>query len=315
MTVHAYASRQHYYDHLAPIWEALPAAVRGYVMGPRTTNPWRTHPLMPVTRDDLVLVASYVDSQKFARHRVVYVEHGAGQTYTGDALGIGHGSYSGGNGHDHTALFICPNETVAARWMLRYPIPAVAVGCPKLDAWTDAARDPEVVGITFHWDNPLVPESRSAFHHYRQSLPRIVADLRGSGRRVIGHGHPRAERALQAVWKALDVPYEPNLDALVRRCGTLVVDNSSAMYEAAAVGVNVVALNASWYRRHVEHGLRFWSAVPGVQVDEPIDVPAAVEEADRYELERLRGVRAAYSAVDGGASRRAAAAIMEVHRG
>lgn len=318
--IHLYASRQHYYDHMASIWAAIPERLRGEAFGPRSGNPWATAvPKRQIPHDDYVLVASYVDSRKMARNHVIYVEHGAGQTYDGDERGVGHGSYAGGTGHEHTALFLSPREEIAERWRRRYyGVPAVAVGCPKLDRYVGhlgpAAGDQTVV-FSFHWDNPLCPESMSALGHYRRQLPALIAELRRGGWRVLGHGHPRAMGALARVWRELDVPVVAEQEYVFRHASVFVADNTSALYEAAAIGIPVVCLNAPWYRRDIHHGLRFWDVVPGVQVDRPDDLVAGVERAQARgtedEANRMAAVHKTYAAVDGAATERALRAILE----
>jgi hypothetical protein len=45
------------------------------------------------------------------------------------------------------------------------------------------------------------------------------------------------------------------------------------MWEAAALGIPVVVVNASWYRRDIDHGLRFWEYSDiGPNVDHPADL-------------------------------------------
>lgn len=360
MKVDAYSSLPHYSDHLRPVWEALPPAVRGHWYTPAD--------LHRADRDRLMMVAGYRDAIQVGNRPLVYVEHGAGQSYQGDPRAATDGSYSGGAGLDQVVLFICPSEAVVMRWLVAYPrARAVAVGCPRLDRWHGyaaqqanrppsthgagapppdtaqasagtsgpgvqlAASGPPIgtvatapgggaplptVAVTFHSDLAVCPETRSAWRHYDAALPALVADPRW---RVLGHGHPRLWPTISQRWRRLGVDHTPNADDVLGQAHVLVADNTSLMYEAAAVGIPVVVLNAPWYRRHVHHGLRFWSHPPGIQVDHPAELPDAIAMAllDHPVLQAMRAaaVAAAYAHVDGRASERAAAAILEVLNG
>ncbi len=268
-----------------------------------------------------MIVASFVDARRMWPRPVIYVEHGAGQFYDGDPVSARHGSYAGGDGLSHAVLFIAPNEHVAARWRAAYPAtPAVVAGSPRVD---ELARIPapdslqRCVAFAWHWECMLVPETRSAVRHYAAAMPMIVAELRGADVEVLGHGHPRAWRQLRTMWGRMGVEAVERFEDVVARAHVLVMDNSSAMYEWAALGRPVVALNAPWYRVHVEHGLRFWSHVPGPQIDHPGPLAGTIlaelaDPARSAHLRRHAADRAYAHRMDGHAARRAAEAIMEV---
>lgn len=266
------------------------------------------------------MVAAFVDARKLTgTTELIYVEHGAGQSYDGDPRGLGHGSYSGGSGLDAVALFICPRQEIADRWMNRYDVPAVAVGCPKLDrrhAASDRLRsDPPTVAVSFHWENPLVPESRSALGHYERHLSGLIRAVRAAGGELVGHGHPRAWGALWRLWRRLGVDPVEDLDVVFDRATVFVADNTSALYEFASLDRPVVVLNAPWYRRDVDHGLRFWETIPGIQVDDGADLLDAIAEAvpDPPYLSAVRhdAVARTYASTDGHAAERAVRAIEE----
>lgn len=325
--IDAYWSLRHYADHIRPVFDALPPAIRGTAYTPETLR-HRDH-------SRPVIVASYRDAEAVAPSPYVLVEHGAGQTYEADGRSRRNPSYSGGDGHERCLLFLCPSERVAERWRARYDAPAAVVGSPRLDRWGQGAstarccatpaaepgssRHPApapvpIVAVTFHADLAVCPETRTAWHYYDAFLPRLCADPRW---RVVGHGHPRLWPTIRRRWQQLGVAHSPDPDEVLAQADVLVMDNTTLGYDAAALGIPVVCLNIPAYRRDVEHGLRFWSAPPGVQVDHPAELPDAIMRAlaDPPALRaiRERAALAAYDGlVDGKASERAAAAILEV---
>lgn len=325
MLVDAFASQPHYFDHLAPIWRALPQ--RGRFLVPRQIERAAARHEIAVERGDWqqaqtgppVLIAGMGDAARVhPNRRLVLVEHGAGQTYAGDRSALTrHPHYAGGVGRDRVALFVVPSERVAALNRARYPrTPNAVVGCARLDNVARRTRrrsDPPTVVVTFHYQGPRdPPEARTAFPAFRKEF----VDLEGGPWRLLGHEHPRWGGRLLRIWEARGWESTADADEVLARADLLVGDNSSLLYEAAAVGVPVLCLDAPWYRREVEHGLRFWQHAPGLRVG-PGDLVDGVRRAldDPPELQAIRhsAVAAVYSRVDGRAGQRAARAIVR-HR-
>lgn len=326
MIVNAYASLPHYAQHIEPIVQALRReGVFGEFWSPRSVNPWGTPlPVDLSARRDPVIVASHTDAVRMshARRPLIYVEHGAGQTYVGVDRGAG-SSYSGGD-HDHlnVVLYVCPNVNVAARWQARYPDRATVVaGCPRMDRWHSANlvtrnADRRVVAWAWHWEGQACPETLSALGHYLTRIGACVAAWRAQGWNVVGHGHPRNETFLRHLWASHGVEWW-EASRIFDEAAVLVADNTSLLYEFASLDRGVVTLSAPWYRRDVEHGLRFWSHIPGIEVTDPamlervrLDV---IANDDLPIVEKRRAVVAdVYAHADGKASTRAAEAIADV---
>lgn len=259
MKVHAISSQPQFWRHIRPVYEALPPDWQGKVVNsPRP----RLGDLPP---DDAVLVGGSGNITLAEGRRVIYVEHGAGQTYS-DVRSKSAENYPGGLHPDNVIGYLCPNETVAATWHR----PSVVVGCPALSG-VHAGLGDRVV-FTFHWDAVLVShEARSALPHYYEQLPEILDWVRRSGDgwlTPLGHWHPRDPKT-ENLWKWLGVECEPDPDRALERAALVIADNTSFAYEATALGIPCVALNAPWYRRDVHHGLRFWDHPPGLMVDDP----------------------------------------------
>lgn len=314
--IDCYASRLHYWLHLEPVWVLLAAqGLAGTAYTPRTIG----HRRGPETATRPVLVASWADAHYMSRGPVVYVEHGAGQTYDTPAAN----GWAGAPGLDHVRLFVCPSEAVAQRWREAYPdTPTVAVGDPFLDRYhRDRLRHERpwnrrpVVCVTFHWDCALVPETRSAWPHFDAGLPHLRDWCATNDVRLVGHAHPRLWRRLSRRYERLGIEHVERWDELIGRVDVLVADNTSVMWEHASLDGQLVILNAPSYRRDVEHGGRFWRwACAGEQVDDPAHLIDAVDDAlvcpGVHAEERRRVTSEAYAHVDGRAAERAVQAIV-----
>lgn len=314
------ASRGNYRRHLEPIGRVLEA--RGHDVA------WLASARARPRAHSLVLAASWYDARRWRDHRTVYVEHGAGQTYLGRDE-----AYAGGSGLDHVVCFIGPGEHVSARWRAVYPSRlAVSVGCPALDVHlreragqthiAPGARDSRdestttarrTVVVTCHWRCSVCPETLPAVDLFSAALHGLRTACNVE---VVGSSHPRDARRYERFWRGLGVPFMADPDDVIRTADLLVADNSSLLYEAAACGVPVLALNRPSYRRDVEHGLRFWSHVPGLSCDDPADLHRAIDRAlgDPPTARALRAlaVQFTYAHRDGASSERAADAIEEV---
>lgn len=325
-TIDVYASQVNYWRHLAPVVDELRA--RGHdvaTWSPPKAQSWGPPLGKRRIRASVAVCASYLDARRLLPQRVIYVEHGAGQTYV-EGTGIG---YAGADDLEHVVLFVAPGEHVAARWRACYPqVPVETVGCLALDQHLhdfhtpdSGVRNPDdrpLVVISQHWRCGVCPETMPAGPDFERGIRELarLGDIQ-----LLGHAHPRGARLTAQWWREWGVvDFEPDPDVVLSRLvatrGLLVHDNSSLMYEAAALDVPVLALNAPTYRRDVEHGLRFWSHVPGLQCDSvgtfiPA-VIAALDDPPEAKALRARAASHVYAHRDGGAAARAADAIERV---
>jgi len=278
-----YATAIHYRHHLEPL--GLEITDR------RVTN----HPR--------VVVASRKDARKMEPVKtaeVAVVEHGAGQRYHIDAGGPE-------SPHPNVTLFLAPSKRVARQSQHLWPeARSVVVGSPRLEYLASLDRAPARVVIAFHWNSPVCPESLSAWKHYQSIIPLL------DGYPLLGHGHPAMRGHLKGWYLRQGVQWEDDWAECVKQAAVLVCDNSSIMWEACALGIPVVVLNAPWYRRDVDWPPRFWRhADIGPQVEHASELRAAVDQAatnDRWEGRRRRAAEWVYDRVEG--STEAAVAVL-----
>lgn len=323
------SGEEHFSDHLAPIWHALPVELRGRFITDPVLVPRGRELGIEMTSHvrgpgGPVFVASWGDVQtarRARRTRIARIEHGIGQSYAGDprSQAAVHESYAGGRGQEAVSLFLAPNRHSADRWRRAYPnASVVTVGSPKID--NPPAYEPSdepVIAVSTHFDARVCPETRSAWPLYRDAMAALAKSSH-----VIAHAHPRAQVEVSHWARRHAIEWVPSLREVQRRAAVYVCDNSSSLYEFAATGRPVVVLDiptnrtGPGYRRDVHHGLRFWEAADvGVRIDDPADLAAAVRTAlaDAPERRRAReeALDVVYAYRDGNAAQRAAAALVE----
>lgn len=315
------ASESHYLRHLMPIWAALPEKMKGLV-----------HPLYaqgqalrpPMGR--VALIAGWQDLAPLrGQCNMIYVEHGAGQTYVGREHDP---SYSGSGGTRHRGVigYIAPNEEVAKRWT---NAPSVAVGSPKMDRWhppTPAKPrqrvDNPTICFAWHWPCTLVPEAMTAWEHYALQFGDIIGLYEAQGFRVVAHEHPKWRGKLAARIEAeFNIEILHSDEDVFEQADILAVDNSSLGMEFMSLDRPVLWLNAPWYRRDVQHGGRFWDWTLGLEeINGPDDLLALnLWDTLAWQGENVISPRSAqqhhvartYGPTDGHASGRAAAFIVD----
>lgn len=329
------ASQPHYVDHLHGIWGRL------QVLGIDV----HVHDLSldgPLDDDGTpTVIAGHGDLKMIPGSRpIALLSHGVDQTY----VGVDHGAYAGGRDRERIGLFLCPSARSAAINAARYPTARHRLcGPTRLDPWflgdlTRAHRAGErrpVIGLAWHHDSTICPETRNAWPHYAPVIDRLVEQDRFS---FVGHGHPRDRETWQAQYGSRGIEYVPNVDQFLGLIDLLAADNTSLLYEAAALGIPTLTLDAPWYRPDVNHGLRFWDAIPGWRLTARRDAPqtggacigafwgrdhlgdaidVALAPGGTHNLERPRVLAEAYgdgaggTLLDGKAADRAAVAIVE----
>jgi hypothetical protein len=243
----------------------------------------------------------------------VIVPHGVGFNFDNGAT---LSSYPGTTANrENTRMILCPSEWMAKLDAQANPhIRTIVVGCPKLDKWHRKPPKPRsvppTIAFAFHWACEVAPEAGNAWPWYSGCLPQLAQRFK-----VIGHGHPHILEWLAPQYEEMGVEVVWNLEEVFERADLLCFDATSAGYEFASLDRPVVVLNAPWYRRDVDFGLRFWRhADVGVNVDEPQDLSGAIDYAlaDPIEQQQKRhaAVQYAYTYTDGQSAKRAATAIL-----
>ena len=277
-SVDAWLSSTHYFDHAVPILNALSPDALGTIYTPPKVQKHaaalghRVVVRSPPDNAKPILIAGGSDLPIIGNRPCALLEHGAGQSY-GD---VNHPSYAVGAGRDRVDLFLCPNSSIAARNQARYPDAQYEVyGSPRVEAMRHnlPGAVPGTV-VAFHWPCRISVESSNAwvpFSNYLSLWSRIdeLAPLSV-------HAHPRFADHVRRFCAEKSIPYveDPWLAGSL-----LIADNTSLMYEWAALDRPVVCLNSPLWRRNVEHGLRFWSQVPGPEVNDPIDIVDACRQS------------------------------------
>lgn len=280
-----YGSEQHYRDHLFPIF--LKATnVRGHLWAWAGETKWEGDGSAWQFKDRVVVVASWTDLlyvRKRGARKIILMEHGSGQSYTKR-----HQSYVGGQGRDKAALVLLPNFQALERHRQFYKdrVPAEVVGCPKLDDWVDRhpkpRSDPPKVCISFHWDCKVAPEAGTVWGDYGLEAIEALVQMRDAGEiGLLVHAHPRiADEVRTALFERWPVAFVDSFEVVAERADLYVCDNSSSMFEFAALGRPVLVMNSPRWRRNVHHGGRFWDwAGVGVQVSRAEDLAMGVEWA------------------------------------
>lgn len=335
--IEASASERHYLEHIAPIARALDCTVwcdsvelTRYASDDLDLFHARSGiPLRPSSTP--LLVASWRDATRAAATRpLILLEHGAGQTYQG--INPPSPNYAGGPGWEQARLILSPGPHSARHWRNAYPTtPVVELrGSPRLDSyarcpancdrgtarssWTawggqrcntcggtglrvpmgPSQRKTAPIGVSFHWDCTICPETADTAQEWLEAVQRLAQQ-----QAVLATAHPKAWGWLRHEFYARDIAATPRFTDLLDACWLYVCDNSSTMFEWAALGRPVLALDGRRYRRTVQHGLRFWDACPGLHVSPGDDLAAMTSWYVDQAYSGLKGQHAAEVAYGG----------------
>lgn len=325
----AIALEPQFLDHLAPVWLALPADIRGsFLVAPElierarakgidgiaTERPPHTVAYPPPRFDGPpMLVASYGDIKEGRRlgyGPFAFLEHGAGQTYPN-----ANGSYAGGPDRADNELILVPSQTCAASWRSTYPQARIEiVGCPKLDDLPRREGDGSpVVALSFHWPAPMSISgyAGTALGEFLPKLPALTDRFD-----LIGHAHPKGDwpKRMEREYRRLGIPFVEEFEDVCRQADVYVCDNSSTIPEFASTGRPVVLMNASHWHRKGSIGGRFWDWAhigPNVWPDD--DLAGAIDRALELRSEdvaaREGALEVVYGVRSGGAELAARAVV------
>ena len=306
-----FLARQSYFvDHLLPIYLALPTHMQGdfYAMGAtvrsRLVNKVPAQHIKDYIDDGAcgqfpIVTAAYGDAVRAAtanpNRRVILLEHGVGLTF-------GKAAYADGAGQrNRLALMPVQNQYVLNKV---HPdvahIPHPIVGVPKLDKWKDVEfkrhqhkpTPPLIVFAFHHGDKHSRPaEVGSAWEHYYEHLPHLV-----KSHNIAVHHHPSSSESRQAFTDLVrrhNIREIAEFDDVMTEADILINDCGSAAYEFSVTSKPVILLNAPWFDRNKEWGIRFWAYSDiGLNVSNPGELHGAIQDTLASDPNRLRRERA-----------------------
>ena len=314
-----FARRIHFVDHLAPMWNNikkdmkgtfyLPAHLEKYAIGLGLEN---ITPLMPIGPGGNpvnivpngygpIVTCAYGDLHQAYRQNTIrpqiLMEHGVGLSFPEYSPG-----YAGGSGiRAVVCLFLAPNEVIRAKTALTFPTAYQAViGTPKMDKWVNQPKkkrtSPPTIAVAFHWDgaSAICPEAGNAWKHYEKFLPTLNKHFD-----VIGHGHPKIIETLAPKYRKMGFKVETNFEDVLRQADCYVNDSSSTLYEFSCVDRPVVIMNAPWFRKNVNFGIRWWDYTDiGPQCEDPNElvdkIKESLKEKHEYVATRHKAVEELY---------------------
>lgn len=305
-----FGNTQQYVDHLLPLYnsyqgdkrfvvqESYKSMAKGVISYKHTrdlTN--KLTDLYKKHRDTITYVVSSYGNLKLLSHTTmpkvpfILIEHGAGQTYITDAA-----SWSRGVSEYDTRVkaFLGTNKYCVDAYQHHHPdIPCYVCGCSKLDdVRVDKANlDNPLIVFSWHWDCSKPPETAGGFNYWKNALPSLAQKYN-----IAIHGHPRLQPQTEAFASRNNLRFIKNFSDVLAEADIYACDNSSTLFEFAAFKP-VIVLNNPWYRRDVEHGMRFWEfADMGVNCDDTKDLAQCIDTAktDTYETRRAEVTDAMY---------------------
>ena len=293
MPVDFLARKAYYLDHLAPVWNAMPAEMRGTLYLTTESIDYAKRILIKphITEyieeqecgHNPILTAAYGDAVRAAEfdegRPVILMEHGVGLTF-------GKPVYADGYGQRYKlAMFPVPNQHTLDKCMqeLRSK-PHPIIGVPKLDKWAGEFKQAHpmpakpTIAIAFHHGdkNSRPGETGSAWEHYTDILPELAKRYK-----LILHAHPIMDFELLKFYneKMAQVEFVSDFQEVMRQADIYINDCSSTLYEFCVTGKPVIILNAPWFDKKSNWGIRFWEYTDiGIQVDDPGTLIQAIDE-------------------------------------
>jgi hypothetical protein len=292
------ASQKHYIDHIAPVWNRIPVELRHDFYVPNNIISYAQSKLVGhgmylfgygervfPQNDYPILVCAYGDLIAAQRNnparKIIYMEHGTGHAF-------GTAAYPNGVGkRDYASLFLAPNEYTRKLIQSVRNTRVEVIGTPKMDIYEGVfditqrmiqligTPSPPVIAIAFHWGDrhSVPPESGSAWEYYKDILPELNKRYK-----IIAHGHPLAQHIYKREFERLGIEWVGSFDNILTRADIYINDLSSTLYEFACTGKPVIILNAPWFRRDMQWGIRFWDYSDiGLNVNEPEELFSAID--------------------------------------
>ena len=272
MKLDFYASEQHYFDHIVPIWGLLPKEFRGTFYVSEKIKSSHNDIIVGKPNDNITLVSSYSD-YLLTKGKVIYMEHGIGNTYSNESP-----YYAGGIGKDRVVLFLNNHVLTHNKNKKAYPnAKHIIIGTPKSDSIKEKSMSNNIYTIcfSFHWECQVSPETMSAFDFYKNHVVYLSKQKEFN---LIFHGHPKDDNKWNEFCKINSIKRVKSFEEVINVADLYICDNSSTIYEFILTGKPVIVLNAPWYRKSVNHGIRFWSYIPGPQINNPSDLFSMIIE-------------------------------------